>query len=110
MKTVYVITNIYDRDLRCGEATNGSPWTLPEGMVVLSVRHEVGGEDLDRDEVLSVITYGTAAEACAAWGVNFVAANDTPNMDTAPLFQSRPRYIDRDWMVREAREVAALEA
>jgi len=105
MQTKAIIANIYDRDY---------DWAIPEGMMQACVDYKSSNDDgddgLDRDEMLVTVTYGTVAEVVASWGVNFVAASDTPNMDYAPLFQSRPRYIDRDWMRREARDVEALEA
>ena len=111
MQTKTIIASLYDnRDLS---------WAVPEGMVILSVNYMTRDEEeaqgllyLDRDEQGATITYCTAAEACALWGVNFVAANDdeAPNMDTAPLFVKRPRYISRNWMQAENREIAALEA
>lgn len=111
MQTKTIIASLYDnRDLS---------WAVPEGMVILSCKYMTRDEEeeqgllyLDRDEMGATITYCTVAEACAAWGVNFVAANDdeAPNFSTEPLFVSRPRYINKNWLQREAREVAALSA
>lgn len=119
MQTKQFVITPYDNDIAS---------TVPAGMVLISVEYDrairvvgnVGGIEsyhfvqgaLEDDETLVTVTYGTAAEACALWGVNFVAANDdeAPNFSTEPLFVSRPRYISAAWLQWEAREVAALSA
>lgn len=96
MQTKQVIVSIYDRDLS---------WALPEGTILVSCDYS-RDPSLDWDERLVTVTYGTAAEACAQWGVNFVGTS----LNSDPLFAQRPRYINRYWMQAEARAVAALEA
>jgi len=101
MQTKTIIASRYDHSY---------DWAIPAGMVLVDVAYGDRDPDLDWDEEVRVITFGTVAEACALWGVPFVPASDAPNMDTTPLFPQRPQVVGRRWFQQEAREVAALEA